>query len=155
MMYTGYVPPQQYSDDISTLNQPTREKYDILVALIVDDKKTFKEACDELNVAAETRVKIHKDMRFQKLLYEAKEKQFSKGVAGPEEVKAYLSSVMRNETKDTFDLDPSITDRNKAAELLGKAHRLFVDKVEIDGNVSISEILEKARKRAEEGTKEQ
>lgn len=155
MTRVGYKPPQEWSDDISTLNQPTREKYDTLIALIVDDKKTYKQACDELDIPSETRTRIDKDMRFHKLLYEAKERQFSKGVAGPEEVKAYLSSVMRNEVKDTFDLDPSITDRNKAAELLGKTHKMFVDKVEIDGNVSISEVLEKARKRAEQGTKEE
>lgn len=153
-MSEEYKRPQLYSDDISTLNQPTREKYDTLVELMVDEQKTYKQACDELGIAPETRVRIHKDMRFHKLLYEAREKQFSKGVAGPEEVKAYLSSVMRNETKDTFDLDPSITDRNKAAELLGKTHKMFVDKVEIDGNVSIAEVLEQARKRAEQGTKE-
>lgn len=153
-MSEEYKRPQLYSDDISTLNQPTREKYDTLVEFMVDEQKTYKQACDELGIAPETRVRINKDMRFHKLLYEAKEKQFSKGVAGPEEVKAYLSSVMRNETKDTFDLDPSITDRNKAAELLGKTHKMFVDKVEIDGNVSIAEVLEQARKRAEQGTKE-
>lgn len=145
---------QEYSDDVSTLNQPTREKYETLITLMVDDKKTYKQACSELNIPPETKTRIDKDMRFHKLLYEAREKQFSKGVAGPEEVKAYLSSVMRNETKDTFDLDPSITDRNKAAELLGKTHKMFVDKVEIDGNVRIAEVLEQARKRAEQGTKE-
>ena len=145
---------QEYSDDVSTLNQPTREKYETLITLMVDDKKTYKQACSELNIPPETKTRIDKDMRFHKLLYEAREKQFSKGVAGPEEVKAYLSSVMRNETKDTFDLDPSITDRNKAAELLGKTHKMFIDKVEIDGNVSIAEVLERARKRAEQGTKE-
>lgn len=153
-MSEEYKRPQLYSDDISTLNQPTREKYDTLVELMVDGQKTYKQACDELGIAPETRVRINKDMRFHKLLYEAREKQFSKGVAGPEEVKAYLSSVMRNETKDTFDLDPSITDRNKAAELLGKTHKIFVDKVELDGNVSIAEVLEQARKRAEQGKKE-
>lgn len=146
---------QEYSDDVSTLNQPTREKYETLITLMVDDKKTYKQACSELNIPPETKTRIDKDMRFHKLLYEAREKQFSKGVAGPEEVKAYLSSVMRNETKDTFDLDPSITDRNKAAELLGKTHKMFIDKVEIDGNVSIAEVLEQARKRAEQGTKEE
>lgn len=153
-MSEEYKRPQLYSDDISTLNQPTREKYDTLVELMVDGQKTYKQACDELGIAPETRVRINKDMRFHKLLYEAREKQFSKGVAGPEEVKAYLSSVMRNETKDTFDLDPSIADRNKAAELLGKTHKIFVDKVALDGNVSIAEVLEQARKRAEQGKKE-
>ena len=51
------------------------------------------------------------------------------------EVLRYLTSVMRGEVKDQFDLDPSLQDRTKAAELLGKRYRLFVDKQEISGKV--------------------
>lgn len=53
-----------------------------------------------------------------------------KRIADADEVLRYLTSVMRGEVKDTFDFDTSVRDRNKAAELLGKRHRLFVDKVE-------------------------
>ena len=53
-----------------------------------------------------------------------------KRIADADEVLRYLTSVMRGEVKDTFDFDTSVGDRNKAAELLGKRHRLFVDKVE-------------------------
>ena len=37
---------------------------------------------------------------------------------------------MRGEEKDQFGLDPSLQDRNKAAEMLGKRYRLFTEKVE-------------------------
>lgn len=53
-----------------------------------------------------------------------------KRIADADEVLQYLTAVMRGEVKDTFDFDTSVRDRNKAAELLGKRHRLFVDKVE-------------------------
>lgn len=53
-----------------------------------------------------------------------------KRIADANEVLQYLTAVMRGEVKDTFDFDTSVRDRNKAAELLGKRHRLFVDKVE-------------------------
>ena len=45
---------------------------------------------------------------------------------------------MRGEEKDQFGLDPSLQDRTKAAELLGKRYRLFVDKVEqkVDATVN-------------------
>ena len=52
-------------------------------------------------------------------------------IATGEEVLKYLTSVMRGEEKDQFGLDPSLQDRTKAAELLGKRYRLFTDKVEV------------------------
>lgn len=62
-----------------------------------------------------------------------------KRIADANEVLQYLTAVMRGEVKDTFDFDTSVRDRNKAAELLGKRHRLFVDKVEQEstGDVNI------------------
>lgn len=52
-------------------------------------------------------------------------------IAKGDEVLKYLTSVMRGEEKDQFGLDPSLQDRTKAAELLGKRYRLFTDKVEV------------------------
>ncbi|MEG1004351.1 MAG: hypothetical protein RSF37_13195, partial [Clostridium sp.] len=42
------------------------------------------------------------------------------------------------EEKDQFGLDASLQDRTKAAELLGKRYRLFVDKIEKDTNVNVN-----------------
>lgn len=58
-------------------------------------------------------------------------------IAKGEEVLQYLTKVMRGEEKDQFGLDASLQDRTKAAELLGKRYRLFVDKVEADVNQTI------------------
>lgn len=41
-------------------------------------------------------------------------------IATSDEVLQYLTSVMRGEVKDQFDLDPSLSDRNKAADMLAK-----------------------------------
>ena len=57
----------------------------------------------------------------------------SKRIADGKEVLQYLTKVMRGEEKDQFGLDASLQDRTKAAELLGKRYRLFVDKVEMEG----------------------
>lgn len=54
-------------------------------------------------------------------------------IAKGEEVLQYLTKVMRGEEKDQFDLDASLQDRTKAAELLGKRYRLFTEKIEVDG----------------------
>ena len=61
-----------------------------------------------------------------------------KWIAKGEEVLQYLTKVMRGEEKDQFGLDASLQDRTKAAELLGKRYRLFVDKVENDTNLSVN-----------------
>lgn len=60
-----------------------------------------------------------------------------KRIAKGEEVLQYLTKVMRGEEKDQFGLDATITDRTKAAELLGKRYRLFTDKVEIEGSIPV------------------
>lgn len=59
-------------------------------------------------------------------------------IAKGEEVLQYLTRVMRGEEKDQFGLDASLQDRTKAAELLGKRYRLFVDKIESDSNVNVN-----------------
>lgn len=56
----------------------------------------------------------------------------AKRIASADEVLQYLTGVMRGEVKDQFDLDASLQDRTKAAELLGKRHRLFTDKIEAE-----------------------
>ncbi len=59
-------------------------------------------------------------------------------IAKGEEVLQYLTRVMRGEEKDQFGLDAALQDRTKAAELLGKRYRLFVDKVEADVNATVN-----------------
>jgi phage terminase small subunit len=74
----------------------------------------------------------------------------SKRIATADEVLAYLTSVMRGETKDEvvsiYDgitsrarKDVDARDKTKAAELLGKRYRLFVDRVEqqVDTEITI------------------
>lgn len=71
-----------------------------------------------------------------------------KRIADANEVLEYLTAVMRGEVKDTFDFDTSVRDRNKAAELLGKRHRLFIDKVEQEntGVVNINFAIPRPKK---------
>lgn len=74
-------------------------------------------------------------------------------IADATEVMKYLTAVMRNELTEEVVVvegegegcssarivkkDISAKDRNKAAELLGKRYRLFVDKVEADVNQTV------------------
>ena len=54
-------------------------------------------------------------------------------IADTNEVMQFLSSTMRGDIPDQFGLDPTLNDRLKAAELLGKRYKLFTDKQEISG----------------------
>lgn len=65
-----------------------------------------------------------------------------KRIASGDEVLQYLTAVMRGEVKDQFELDASLQDRTRAAELLGKRHRLWTEKVEVENKAE----EEKAKK---------
>lgn len=96
-----------------------------------------------------------------RLLKKAKIKQYIEAVmeerskstiATADEVLQYLTRVMKGEEKDQFGLDVSVADRTKAAELLGKRHMLFTDKVKLDAEIEIdiSDRMKQARVKSDE-----
>lgn len=80
------------------------------------------------------------------------EKKNKSTIATADEVLEYLTKVMNGEEKDAFGLDVSIADRTKAAELLGKRHMLFTDKVKLDAEIEIdiSDRMKQARVKSDE-----
>ena len=73
-------------------------------------------------------------------------------IATADEVLEYLTRVVRGEEKDAFGLDVSVADKTKAAELLGKRHMLFADKVKLDAEIEIdiSDRMKQAREKSDE-----
>lgn len=77
-------------------------------------------------------------------------KAHEKRIADGDEVLATLTAIMRGErTGKTLrgvgmgeqvvsDIEPSIGEITKAAELLGKRHRLFTEQVDINANVGVT-----------------
>lgn len=61
-------------------------------------------------------------------------------IASQDEVLIYLTNVMRGQEKDQFGLEASLQDRTKCAELLGKRYGTFVEKKDIEGNLTMTEI---------------
>lgn len=61
-------------------------------------------------------------------------------IASQDEVLRFITSVMRGEVKDTFDLDASVQDRLKSAELLGKRYGSWVDKIDakVDTEIKVT-----------------
>lgn len=80
------------------------------------------------------------------------EKKNKSTIATADEVLEYLTKVMNGEEKDAFGLDTSIADRTKAAELLGKRHMLFTEKVKLDAEIEIdiSDRMKQARVKSDE-----
>ncbi|MDW8777352.1 terminase small subunit [Streptococcus suis] len=88
-----------------------------------------------------TTIKSYIDERLEELK--------SEKVANQQEVLEYLTSVMRGQTQEqtlcsigelgqqVIDIDVGAKDRIKAAELLGKRHRLWTDKVEAEVNGTV------------------
>lgn len=80
------------------------------------------------------------------------ERKNNNTIATADEVLQYLTRVMNGEEKDAFGLDVSVNDRTKAAELLGKRHMLFTDKVKLDAEIEIdiSDRMKQARVKSDE-----
>ena len=70
-------------------------------------------------------------------------------IASADEVMRYLTSVIRGKSRShvlardglgadyIMEKPPDEKERLKAAELMGKRHQLFTDKVQVDGNVPV------------------
>lgn len=105
------------------------------------------------SVAATNGNRLLRNAKVKNYIDEQLKKIEDESIANATEVMKYLTSVMRNELTEEVVVvegegegcssarivkkDISAKDRNKAAELLGKRYRLFVDKVEADVNQTI------------------
>ena len=82
--------------------------------------------------------KTLKNPKISKYIAERMKAVEEKRIATGDEVLKYLTAVMRGEEKDQFDLEASLQDRTKAAELLGKRYGLFKDKVEVEAEIGVT-----------------
>lgn len=91
-------------------------------------------------------------VKVRKYIDDIMEKRSKNTIATADEVLEYLTKVMNGEEKDAFGLDASIADRTKAAELLGKRHMLFTEKVKLDAEIEIdiSDRMKQARVKSDE-----
>lgn len=106
------------------------------------------------SVAAQAGSRLLRNVKVKNYIDEQLKKIEDERIADAAEVMKYLTAVMRNEITEEVVVvegegdgcssarivkkDISAKDRNKAAELLGKRYRLFVDKVEADVNATVN-----------------
>ena len=128
-----------------------REKFCQLYVELGDGTKAYERAgfkCSTRNVARVEASKLLTIPKVSARIKELMDEIKSNNIASAEEVLAYLTSVMRGELKDEvvniYDgavrrarKDVDARDKNKAAELLGKRYRLFVDRIEAEVDTEI------------------
>lgn len=106
------------------------------------------------NTAASAAVRMLRNVKVKSYIDEQLEKMKSERVADAQEVLEYLTSIMRGEEKEETligrgegeqgitDIEVGAKDRIKAAELLGKRHSLFTDKVELEAEVALEVVVD-------------
>ena len=137
--------------DASTLTEKERIFADEYIKTTNATQSAIKAGYAE-NSASVTGSKMLRKPKVRQYIDAVMNERSKNTIATADEVLEYLTKVMNGEEKDAFGLDISIADRTKAAELLGKRHMLFTDKVKLDAEIEIdiSDRMKQARVKSDE-----
>ena len=137
--------------DASTLTEKERIFADEYIKTTNATQSAIKAGYAE-NSASVTGSKMLRKPKVRQYIDAVMNERSKNTIATADEVLQYLSRVMNGEEKDAFGLDVSVADRTKAAELLGKRHMLFTDKVKLDAEIEIdiSDRMKRARVKSDE-----
>lgn len=80
---------------------------------------------------------VSTNVKVQKYIEAINERLESEKIADIQEVMEYLTSVMRGEKKDQFDLDPALSERTKAASELAKRLDVRAKNIQVECAVNI------------------
>ena len=99
--------------------------------------------------AAAQAARLLKNVKVSAYIKERMADQKEDTIASADEVMRYLTSVIRGQSRShvlarndlgaeyILEKPPDEKERLKAAELMGKRHQLFTDKVKVDGNMPV------------------
>ena len=137
--------------DASTLTEKERIFADEYIKTTNATQSAIKAGYAEKSASSKGSQLLRK-VKVRKYIDDVMEKRSKNTIATADEVLEYLTKIMNGEEKDAFGLDASIADRTKAAELLGKRHMLFTDKVKLDAEIEIdiSDRMKQARVKSDE-----
>lgn len=137
--------------DASKLTEKERRFADEYIKTTNATQSAIKAGYAE-NSASVTGSKMLRKPKVRQYIDEVMSERSKNTIATADEVLQYLSRVMNGEEKDAFGLDVSVADRTKAAELLGKRHMLFTEKVKLDAEIEIdiSDRMKQARVKSDE-----
>lgn len=137
--------------DANTLTEKERIFADEYIKTTNATQSAIKAGYSEKTASSKGSQLLRK-VKVRQYIDEVMDKRSKNTIATADEVLQYLSRVMNGEEKDAFGLDVSVADRTKAAELLGKRHMLFTDKVKLDAEIEIdiSDRMKRARVKSDE-----
>lgn len=137
--------------DASTLTEKERIFADEYIKTTNATQSAIKAGYAEKSASSKGSQLLRK-VKVRQYIDDVMEKRSKNTIATADEVLEYLTKVMNGEEKDAFGLDISIADRTKAAELLGKRHMLFTEKVKLDAEIEIdiSDRMKQARVKSDE-----
>lgn len=137
--------------DANTLTEKERIFADEYIKTTNATQSAIKAGYSEKTASSKGSQLLRK-VKVRQYIDEVMDKRSKNTIATADEVLQYLSRVMNGEEKDAFGLDVSVADRTKAAELLGKRHMLFTDKVKLDAEIEIdiSDRMKQARVKSNE-----
>lgn len=137
--------------DTNTLTEKERIFADEYIKTTNATQSAIKAGYSEKTASSKGSQLLRK-VKVRQYIDEVMDKRSENTIATADEVLQYLSRVMNGEEKDAFGLDVSVADRTKAAELLGKRHMLFTDKVKLDAEIEIdiSDRMKQARVKSDE-----
>lgn len=137
--------------DASTLTEKERIFADEYIKTTNATQSAIKAGYAE-NSASVTGSKMLRKPKVRQYIDAVMNERSKDTIATADEVLEYLTRVVRGEEKDAFGLDVSVADKTKAAELLGKRHMLFTDKVKLDAEIEIdiSDRMKQARVKSDE-----
>ena len=137
--------------DANTLTEKERIFADEYIKTTNATQSAIKAGYSEKTASSKGSQLLRK-VKVRQYIDEVMDKRSKNTIATADEVLQYLSRVMNGEEKDAFGLDVSVADRTKAAELLGKRHMLFTDKVKLDADIEIdiSDRMKQARVKSDE-----
>ena len=137
--------------DANTLTEKERIFADEYIKTTNATQSAIKAGYSEKSASSKGSQLLRK-VKVRQYIDDVMEKRSKNTIATADEVLEYLTKVMNGEEKDAFGLDISIADRTKAAELLGKRHMLFTDKVKLDAEIEIdiSDRMKQARVKSDE-----
>lgn len=137
--------------DANTLTEKERIFADEYIKTTNATQSAIKAGYSEKSASSKGSQLLRK-VKVRKYIDDVMEKRSKNTIATADEVLEYLTKVMNGEEKDVFGLDASIADRTKAAELLGKRHMLFTEKVKLDAEIEIdiSDRMKQARVKSDE-----
>lgn len=137
--------------DANTLTEKERIFADEYIKTTNATQSAIKAGYSEKTASSKGSQLLRK-VKVRQYIDEVMDKRSKNTIATADEVLEYLTRVMCGEEKDAFGLDVSVADRTKAAELLGKRHMLFTDKVKLDAEIEIdiSDRMKQARVKSDE-----